>query len=72
MLLSTALLRLKAKAMLWAGMLLPTMPFDDKNEIGVVYRSRINHSLEADLKGYNTKPDLMGGGDVFTATLMVW
>ena len=39
--------------------------FDDKNEIGVVYRSRITHSLEADLKGYNTKPDLMGGGDVF-------
>ena len=23
--------------------------FDDKNEIGVVYRSRIKHSLEADL-----------------------
>ena len=39
--------------------------FDDKNEIGVVYRSRITHSLEADLKGYNTKPDLMDGGDVF-------
>lgn len=39
--------------------------FDDKNEIGVVYRSRIKHSLEADLKGYNTKPNLMGGGDVF-------
>lgn len=39
--------------------------FDDKNEIGVVYRSRIKHSLEADLKGYNTKPDLMGSGDVF-------
>ena len=39
--------------------------FDEKNEIGVVYRSRIKHSLEADLKGYNTKPDLMGGGDVF-------
>ena len=37
----------------------------DKNEIGVVYRSRIKHSLEADLRGYNTKPDLMGGGDVF-------
>ena len=27
--------------------------FDDKNEMGVVYRSRITHSLEADLKGYN-------------------
>lgn len=24
--------------------------FDDKNEMGVVYRSRITHSLEADLK----------------------
>ena len=36
--------------------------FDDKNEIGVVYRSRIKHSLEADLKGYGTK---VGGGDVF-------
>ena len=38
--------------------------FDDKNEIGVVYRSRITHSLEADLKGYGT--DIAhGGGDVF-------
>lgn len=26
--------------------------FDDKNEIGVVYRSRIKHSMEADFKGY--------------------
>lgn len=38
--------------------------FDDKNEIGVVYRSRITHSLEADLKGYGT--DIAHGrGDVF-------
>lgn len=35
--------------------------FDDKNEIGVVYRSRITHSLEADLKGYGTD----FGKDVF-------
>lgn len=28
--------------------------FDDKNEVGVVYRSKITHSLEADLKGYGT------------------
>ena len=27
--------------------------FDDKNEIGVVYRSRIKHSMEADFKGYS-------------------
>ena len=27
--------------------------FDDKNEIGVVYRSRIAHSLEADAKAYS-------------------
>lgn len=39
--------------------------FDDKNEVGVVYRSRITHSLEADLKGYGTKADLLGGGDVY-------
>lgn len=26
--------------------------FDEKNEIGVVYRSKVKHSLEADLKGY--------------------
>ena len=32
--------------------------FDDKNEIGVVYRSRIKHSMEADFKAYN----LMGSG----------
>lgn len=28
--------------------------FDEKNEVGVVYRSRITHSLEADLKSYGT------------------
>ncbi len=42
--------------------------FDDKNEIGVVYRSRIKHSLEADLKGYRTKSPaspLGGSNDVF-------
>lgn len=27
--------------------------FDDKNEIGVVYRSRIKHSMEADFHAYN-------------------
>ena len=30
--------------------------FDDKNEIGVVYRSRITHSLEADAKAYYSNP----------------
>lgn len=30
--------------------------FDDKNEIGVVYRSRITHSLEADVKAYSPMP----------------
>lgn len=29
--------------------------FDDKNEIGVVYRSRIKHSMEADFNAYNFK-----------------
>lgn len=31
--------------------------FDDKNEIGVVYRSRITHSLEADAKAYSPMPN---------------
>lgn len=30
--------------------------FDDKNEIGVVYRSLITHSLEADAKAYSPMP----------------
>lgn len=30
--------------------------FDDKNEIGLVYRSRITHSLEADAKAYSPMP----------------
>lgn len=34
--------------------------FDDKNEIGVVYRSRIKHSMEADFNAYNV-PVTMGG-----------
>lgn len=36
--------------------------FDDKNEVGVVYRSRVTHSLEADLKAYGLGK---GGKDVF-------
>lgn len=31
--------------------------FDDKNEIGVVYRSRITHSLEAEAKAYSPMPN---------------
>ena len=31
--------------------------FDDKNEIGVVYRRRKTHSLEADAKAYSPMPD---------------
>lgn len=33
--------------------------FDDKNEIGIVYRSRIKHSMEADFNAYN----FMGTGE---------
>ncbi len=33
--------------------------FDDRNELGIVYRSKITHSMEADFKGYF--PDSMGG-----------
>lgn len=36
--------------------------FDDKNEVGVVYRSRVTHSLEADLKAYGLSKD---GKNVF-------
>lgn len=34
--------------------------FDDKNEIGVVYRSRIKHSMEADFHAYNVPLTLSG------------
>lgn len=34
--------------------------FDDKNEIGVVYRSRIKHSMEADFHAYNGPVTLYG------------
>ena len=34
--------------------------FDDKNEIGVVYRSKINHSMEADYDMHNA--DILAGG----------
>lgn len=37
--------------------------FDDKNEVGLVYRSKITHSLEADLKGYGVGN---GGKNTFT------
>lgn len=34
--------------------------FDDKNEIGVSYRSRVTHSLEADLKAYTKLGNVTG------------
>lgn len=34
--------------------------FDDKNEIGVVYRSRIKHSMEADFNAYTAAVTLSG------------
>lgn len=34
--------------------------FDDKNEMGVVYRSRIKHSMEADFHAYNGPLTLSG------------
>lgn len=37
--------------------------FDDKNEVGVVYRSKIKHSMEADLKAYGLG---LGGKDLKT------
>ena len=39
--------------------------FDDKNEIGVVYRSRITHSLEADAKAYSSIPSFNGTANAY-------
>lgn len=39
--------------------------FDDKNEIGVVYRSRIKHSMEADFNAYNVGGVLNLSGDAY-------
>lgn len=39
--------------------------FDDKNEIGVVYRSRITHSLEADAKAYSPTPQFNGKANAY-------
>lgn len=39
--------------------------FDDKNEIGVVYRSRITHSLEADAKAYSPIPRFNGKANAY-------
>ncbi|WP_304111762.1 OmpP1/FadL family transporter [Phascolarctobacterium succinatutens] len=39
--------------------------FDDKNEIGVVYRSRITHSLEADAKAYSPMPQFNGKANAY-------
>ena len=39
--------------------------FDDKNEIGVVYRSRITHSLEADAKAYSPMPNFNGKANAY-------
>lgn len=39
--------------------------FDDKNEIGVVYRSRITHSLEADAKAYYPMSNFNGKANAY-------
>lgn len=39
--------------------------FDDKNEIGVVYRSRITHSLEADAKAYSLDTRFNGKANAY-------
>ena len=39
--------------------------FDDKNEIGVVYRSRITHSLEADAKAYSPMQKFNGKANAY-------
>ena len=39
--------------------------FNDKNEIGVVYRSRITHSLEADAKAYSSIPGYSGKANAY-------
>lgn len=39
--------------------------FDDKNEIGVVYRSRITHSLEADAKAYSPMLQFNGKANAY-------
>ena len=40
--------------------------FDDKNEIGVVYRSRIKHSMEADFNAYGVNLSMFNGPDKVT------
>lgn len=40
--------------------------FDEKNEIGVVYRSRIKHSMEADFNAYNVPITINGQVAGFT------
>ena len=40
--------------------------FDDKNEIGVVYRSRIKHSMEADFNAYGVNLAAFGGPAITT------
>lgn len=39
--------------------------FDDKNEIGVVYRSRLTHSLEAAAKAYSPMPNFNGKANAY-------
>ena len=40
--------------------------FDDKNEVGVVYRSRIKHSMEADFNAYGVNLSMFNGPDKIT------
>ncbi len=35
--------------------------FDDKNEVGIVYRSAVNHSMEANVRGYGFMASQVGG-----------
>ena len=44
----------KEKAGPWAGMRAANYAFDSKNEIGLVYRSKVTHTMDADFRGYSS------------------
>lgn len=50
--------QIEGESYAWGWNAAANYTFDDKNEIGVVYRSRITHSLEADAKAYFSRPEL--------------
>lgn len=69
--LSTARTQLKGDSYALGWNAAVNYTFDDKNDIGLVYRSKVKHSLEADFKVYSKMPGMSSkSGDAYGEVML--